>query len=380
MTRAFFLSVLLFASLAAGPTTRPADFAAFRDGGGLPGTAGPLPAPPLKLRWTYQTGGTGSEPSSVESAATISGDTVYVADDRGTLHAIDLATGKNKWKYVSEGGFEVTPLVMDGRVYLGDLAGLFHCVSAKDGKKVWTFDSENGIHSSANAVFTADGPRLLFGNDGGQILCLNTDGKKVWDAQAGDRVNSAPSIAAIKGEPAALFSGCDAHLRAIQVKDGKEVFDTDLGALSGGSPAVAGDRIYVGTDQGHVLCFDTAGKQLWDFDQVGDHAMVYASPAVSDGVVVAGARDRKVYGLDANTGKPLWSLPTRGEVDSSALITGGRAYVGSKDKKLYAIDLKTGKSQWEFPASRGITASPCIAENVLVIGDTRGAVYCLEGK
>src|SRR5436305_1639656 len=150
MNRWIALAFLL-PCLAAGPApTHPLDFAAFRDGGGLTGTAGPLPAPPLKLRWTYQTGGSGTEPTSVESVATI------------------------------------------------------------------------------------------------------------------------------KGEPAALFSGCDAHLRAIGVKDGKEVFDTDLGALSGGSPAVSGDRIYVGTDGGHVLCFGADGKQLWDFDQVGDHAMVYA--------------------------------------------------------------------------------------------------------
>jgi outer membrane protein assembly factor BamB len=73
-------------------------------------------------------------------------------------------------------------------------------------------------------------------------------------------------------------------------------------------------------------------------------------------------------------------FPTHGEVDSSALISGGRVYVGSKDKTLYVLDLKTGKEIWHFTASRAITASPCIANGVLVIGDTHGAVYCLESK
>jgi outer membrane protein assembly factor BamB len=378
MYRSIFCLLFFAPMLGAGSATRPADFAAFRDGGGLVGTASALPAPPMKLRWTYQCGE--GESAAVESAAVISGDVVYVADDRGTLHAIDLVTGKNKWKYTSEGGFAVTPLVMDGRVYVGDLAGLFHCVSASDGKKVWTFDSENGIHSSANAVMTAAGPRILFGNDGGQILCLDAAGKKVWAAEAGDRVNAAPSVATIGGEQVALFSGCDMHLRAIKVKDGAQQFDTDLGALAGGSPVVAGDRIYVGTDRGHVLCFSSDGKQVWDFDKVTDEAMVYASPAVAGGMAVVGARDRKIYGLEAATGKPSWTFATRGEVDSSALISDGRVYVGCKDKKLYVLDLKSGKSLWEFSASRGITASPCIAKGVLVIGDTRGAVYCLEGK
>src|SRR5689334_10962343 len=88
------LAAVTMACLAAGPATKPAGFAAFRDGGGLSGQAQslPLPARPdaqfrLSLRWTYQTDP--QQHPSVESAATISGDTVYVADERGTLHAID---------------------------------------------------------------------------------------------------------------------------------------------------------------------------------------------------------------------------------------------------------------------------------------------------
>jgi outer membrane protein assembly factor BamB len=67
-------------------------------------------------------------------------------------------------------------------------------------------------------------------------------------------------------------------------------------------------------------------------------------------------------------------------VDSSPLISDGRVYVGSKDKKLYVLDLKTGNKLWEFPAARGISAAPAIAKGVVVVGDNRGAVYCLEGK
>jgi outer membrane protein assembly factor BamB len=372
------VALLALCSLAAGPATRPADFAAFRDGGGLTGVAADqLPPPPMKLRWTYHTTEDPQQHASVESAAAISGETVYVADGRGTLHAIDLASGKGKWKYASDGGFETSPMVMGGRVYLGDLAGIVHCVSAADGKKLWTFDSENGIHSSCNS----DGSHVLFGNDGAQILCLDTEGKKLWSVEAGDRINAAPALVNLPGDKlAALFSGCDANLRAIGLSDGKEIFAADMGFLAPGSAAVAGDRIVAGTDRGHVLCFGLDGKLLWDFDKVADEAMVYASPAVSDGIVVAGARDRKVYGLDLKTGNQLWSFTTRGDVDSSPLISAGRVYVGSKDRKLYVLDLKTGQKLWEFTASRPISAPPAIAHGVLVIGDEKGNVYCFEAK
>lgn len=383
MHRIAFVIFMFVATVGAGPATRPADYAAFRDGGGLSGVAPPLPhsntphPAPFKLRWTYQTGEAG-EASSIAAAAAISEKTVYVADGRGTLHAVDIATGKKKWTYSCEGGFAVTPLIFDGHVYVGDLAGTFHCVSAATGKKVWTYDTDNGIHASAEVSFEKDGPHIMFGNDGGQILCMNPAGKKIWQAEAGDRVNAGPSLFTVKGQAIALFSGCDNHLRAIKVADGKDFFDTDMGNLAGGSPVVAGNHIYVGTDQGHVLCYSLEGKIVWDFDKIADGAMVYASPAVADGLVVAGARDRKIYALDAKDGKPRWTFPTRDEVDSSALISGDRVFVASKDKKLYAIDLKNGKQLWSFPANRGIEASPCIAEGVIVIGDSRGALYCLS--
>jgi outer membrane protein assembly factor BamB len=69
---------------------------------------------------------------------------------------------------------------------------------------------------------------------------------------------------------------------------------------------------------------------------------------------------------------------TRGDVDSSPLISGGRVYIGSNDKRLYVLDLQTGKELWSFAASRAISASPAIGHGVLVVGDEAGSVYCLE--
>ena len=170
----------------------------------------------------------------------------------------------------------------------------------------------------------------------------------MWAAEAGDRINACPSVINENGQSVALFSGCDAHLRAINVADGKEIFNTDLGALAGGSPAIDGGHIFVGTDRGHVLSFSMDGKQVWDFSKIVDEAMVYASPAISEGIVAVGARDRKIYGLDEKTGQQLWVFPTHGEVDSSALISGDHVIVGGKDKSLYVLDSENGQKNLEL--------------------------------
>jgi outer membrane protein assembly factor BamB len=363
------------------------DFPAFHKGGPLLGVAGPIGAPPMRLRWQFRSeddpppAKPGAPPSIItpgyEASAVIAGGVVYAADRAGMLRAIDLKTGKKKWAYHSEPGFSATPAIVNGVVYLGDEDGMFHAVKADTGHKFWTFEAGSTIHAPANFV----GDRIIFGDDGADIYCLSLDGKKLWEAKSGDRVNGAPAIGvAIPGQsPSAFVSGCDAQLRAIDVETGKERYAKELGALCPGSPALLPDRIVIGTDGGKVVCMSPDGeKKLWEFEGVQNGAMVYSSPAVADGVAVVGTRDRNVYGLELATGKKLWAFSTRGEVDSSPVIAGGRVYVGSKDKRLYVIDLKTGKEIWSFTASRGITASPAVADGALVIGDSAGVLYCLE--
>ena len=368
----------------AAPAQPALSWPAFHGGGPLRGVAAPIGAPPMKERWSYVTNE--DDPSSIEGGAAVADGTAYVGDQDGTLHAIGLADGKRKWAYKAENGFETTPLVVPNvplpklasygetgtLVLIGDLGGTFHAVDAKTGQAAWKVETEGPIHASANAA----GPYVVFGNDSAVIYCLNAaDGKQVWRKEAGDRVNAAPAI----GWGRAFVSGCDAQLRAIDLKDGNEAFAVDIGALAGASPALLDDTIIVATDQGRVLALTPDGqKQLWLYEQVEGSAMVYGSPAVADGVVVVGARDRHVHAIDVKTGQRRWAFPTRGDVESSPAISGGRVYVGSKDKRLYVLDLQSGKKLWEFTAGRAIVASPAIAEGVVVVGDTDGTLYCFE--
>jgi outer membrane protein assembly factor BamB len=337
--------------------------------GPLLGVAPDIAPPPYELKWTYKTNET--ERAGVESAPVIANDTVYLADSRGVLHAIELASGKVRWKYDSGDAFATTPLVVDGKVFLGDLSGVFHAVSAKDGAKLWTVDTESSIHASANVA----GSRILFANDASDLICVEAaDGKVVWKGKGEDRINAAPSI----GGGLAYFSGCDAQLRAFDIQTGQQKFAVEIGALAPGSPPLLPDRIIIGTDGGRVIAMSPDGKEtLWTYEQVETQAMVYASPSVAGGVVVVGARDRQVHAINAATGKRLWAFKTRGDVDAPAVISAGRVYVGSKDKKLYVLDLKTGEALWEFNAGRGIEAGAAIGGGVIVFADSAGNVFCL---
>ena len=290
-------NLLFLSALAAAP----ADYPAFHNGGPLLGVAAPIAPPPMHQRWMFRADSDPAPPPkpndasastvtpAYESAPAIVNGIVYAADRSARCGAIDIKTGKRLWTYRSEGGFSAGPAVVDGSVYIGDEDGIFHAVDAKTGQKRWTFDAGSGIHSSANFYKG----KLVFGDDGADIYCLSADGKKLWDAKAGDRVNGSPAIgAAADGQsPSVFVSGCDSELRAIDIDTGKERYAREMGALCPGSPAVLPDRIVIGTDGGKIVCVAADGKKdLWSFEGVKNQAMVYSSPAVSDGIVVAGAQ------------------------------------------------------------------------------------------
>ena len=380
---------------AAAPTTLPA----FGGGGPLLGNAEPIAAPPMTVRWTYKADEV--DHASIQSSPVIANGTVYIADARGTLHAIDLQTGKPRWKYKTGDSFAATPLVYDNKVFIGDLSGIFHAVSADTGQKLWTVDTESAINSSANAA----GSSILFANDGAMMFCLNAaDGKILWKATGGDRINSAPAIApappsmqlaaAQPAHPAptggarlspdrliAYFGGCDGVLRALDIQTGKEIFTVEIDVPIPGSPALLGDRLVVGTDLGRVIGINVAQRQiLWTWQNPDSEMLIYASPAIADGLAVVGARDRQVHAIDLQTGLRKWAFRTRGDVDAAPVISAGRVYAPSKDKSLYVLDLKTGRLLWQFNAGRAIEAAVAIASNLLILADTSGTVFCLQPK
>jgi len=70
----------------------------------------------------------------------VAGGRVYfgsTADD--TVRALDLATGKILWRFITGGPVRFAPAVADGRVYVTSDDGYLRCLGAATGKLMWTF-------------------------------------------------------------------------------------------------------------------------------------------------------------------------------------------------------------------------------------------------
>src|SRR5436309_15546763 len=73
----------------------------------------------VQVRWKLQF------KEGFDGAAAITGGVVYAGSFDQHLYALDLVTGKEKWKYKA-GPFKAPVSFHDGAIYVGDEEGMFH--------------------------------------------------------------------------------------------------------------------------------------------------------------------------------------------------------------------------------------------------------------
>jgi outer membrane protein assembly factor BamB len=346
-------------------TPATASWPQFRGNHRLTGIAESAPPDSPKLLWKFEAG------EAIDSSPAIVDGVVYVGAFNGDLVAVDLATGKLRWKYAAGSAIgESSPAVAGETVFIGDSAGVVHAVRTRDGSGLWTFKTQQEIKSSPVVV----GAIVLIGSYDGFLYALETaSGRLTWKFETDGPVHATPAV----HNGVVFVAGCDESLRAFNVADGAELYRIPAGANTAASPVVDGDRAYVGTFNSEVLAFDLKAKTIvWRYENPDRQFPFYSSAALVGGRVIVGSRDKLVHAIDAKTGKAAWTFTTQARVDSSPAVAGSRVYIGSSDGRLYGLNAATGRKEWEFDAGAPLTSSPAIASGRIVIGSTDGALYC----
>jgi outer membrane protein assembly factor BamB len=322
-----------------------------------------LPAKLSEL-WKFPTG------DAIESAVAVDDGVVFVPSMDEHLYAVNLQTGKQKWKFKA-GPFKGAPGVKDGVVYAGDLDGILHAVSVANGSRKW----KQEIGETGGITFHNEA--VLFGSHDANLYSYSKEGKENWKFKAEGEIHGVPAVA----NGRTFLVGCDSKLHVIDVGKGKEERSVDLGSQTAASAAVLGDYLYVGTMGNEVRAINwKKGEDAWSFKPGRRAQAFYSSPAVAGQLVVIGSRDNRVYAINRKKGTEVWSFPTGGRVDSSPVVAGNRVVVGSLDGKLYILNLANGKEIQQFTLDAPISASPALAGGKIIIGTQKGTLYCFGQK
>ena len=370
-----FLALLLLLSIANAVL---GNWTSFRGNPQLTGVADSLLPDNPQLLWTFQAA------DMIESTAAIVDGTVYVGALDGILYAIDAQTGEKRWTYQANSSIKASPAIHDGVVYFGDGDGVFHAVDINTKKMKWQFSTEGEIISSANFA----GDRVLFGSYDGFLYCLNRgSGELVWKFETEGYVHGTPGVwtqSESESDAAANFvilTGCDSYLRVINIDDGTQTQQVDLGAYVGASPAISEDQVYCGTYGTEILGIALdSGEIAWRYRHPKRQFPFFASAALTEDTVIIGGRDKMVHALSRETGEPKWTYTAKASIESSAVVVGTRVFLGTTRGLFVALDITNGESVWEFATGSSIVASPSVSDGKIYIGTEDGILYCFGEK
>jgi outer membrane protein assembly factor BamB len=281
---------------------------------------------------------------------------LYIGSGDGGVYAFGASTGVQRWRYSAGAPVTSTPAVSGGLVVFSASDGTIQAIDAIRGTRRWV------VHSGPEAALP-------------------------WGHESGDTWTSSPTIA---GKLVLVGSG-DGFLYALDLATGAVRWKGATGRRIRSSPAVSGTLAVVGSGDGRVYAFDLAsGRERWRFATQGvefnsdtfgyDRKTVQSSPAIAGDLVVVGARDGFLYGLELSTGRQRWVVDHHiSWVSCSVAIADGTVYTGTSDGQfVQAVDAASGRELWKKEHVGLVWASPAVAGEVLYVATTRGPIVAYD--
>jgi len=308
----------------------------------------------------------------------------YAASNGGVLHAIDVRTGRDRWRFGGGAAYgsdlSTTPLVTpdagvvwpgpretvfaldragalrwqaklegqplspalapDGTIVVADTSGSLRALSPPAGagspRTLWRMDL--GSISYASPAIAPDGTVYMTADSD---LIAVRDGAELWRVHAGDLSEVSPAIAP---DGTIVFAANDDVVYGVS-PSGKVRWRHEIGALTYSSPATTRDGlVYLGDHRGFVTAHDAAsGRPVLRVLGLGRSATrrsvgVWTQPVVDrEHNVYFGTRPGHVYGFDGR-GRRLFDIDAGATVDSyPALAADGTLLVGTEGGELLAI-------------------------------------------
>jgi outer membrane protein assembly factor BamB len=299
-------------------------------------------------------------------------------------------------------------------------------VALPEAQKVATWEQEGGnsAHNLSNIALPIDALTSKSSDAGAGHAWLGTliaapvtnathifsmDGKATVTAAPLENVSGVQWKKMVGKEPEAPLNGgglalddtmlfattADGTVSALKTSDGEALWTTKLDMPIRSAPLVTPTALIVMTTGSKIYALDKAtGQTIWDHRGIQETAslMGTVTPAYANGVLVAVYPSGEVYGLQAETGKPLWSdallLPERTSalgtfsgVGGMPVIVDDVAYSVSSNGLMIASQLSNGLRMWELPLSSSNT--PWVAGDYIYTLSTEGkllAIYRFDGR
>ena len=331
---------------------------------------GPGPSGHPRVVWQFQAG------AAIDSSPVVLGGLVVVASSDGVVHALELASGTQRWS--KDLGSEVhgTPVCAAGSVIVGDNAGVLHALDPASGAERWTFPTNGAI----NGAPAASGSTVVAATEAGTAWAIDAaTGHERWHVALPGAVRRSVAIDA----DLAYVGVTPGQLLALRIGDGSIAWEMTVeGSGDIGTPAVGAGQVMAGTgidsqdaaELGVVAVDAGTGATRWRYASPTG-AKVYTPAVAGDGAFVIG-HDRRLVRLGASDGSIVWTTALDAEAEALPAVADGTVYVASNGGQLLAFDAATGHELWRAPIT-GIPFAPVVTGGYVLVPTSAGLVVAI---
>ncbi len=339
-----------------------------------------------------------------DATPVLSGDKIFLAVRQGNdevILCLDAATGKELWKNSypaaavtgpssSHPGPRSTPSVSNGKIVTFGVTGILSCLDAATGKPVWRKENPD---NEVPQFFTAMSPLIvddmciahLGTQNKGEVVAFDLPtGSEKWKWSGDGPSYASPSIMTIDGKKHVIVQ-TEKNLISINLADGRLLWQVATPVqqrfYNCPSPYVSGQIIYY-TGQGSgikALQVVREGekyltRELWSNPEVGAK---WNTPILKDGFLYGFTDQKRIYCLDASTGKTAW-IDNAVTGDFATILDCGSLLIGLPSTANLLVFKPDNKQYTEVArykvSETPIYAFPIVAGNKIYIKDAESLI------
>lgn len=277
---------------------------------------------------------------------------VFVSTGFGFVAALDASNGKEIWRRNATVPFRAAPVVNGGRIFVATQENQLLALAEDDGRVLW---DHRGISESAgmlgsNSVAVA-GDVVVVPYSSGELYALRVqNGKSIWSDTLSRTGKLTPlaSLADISGRPVIdrglVFANSHAgRLVAIDIRTGERAWTVDVGGTQ--RPWVAGDYVFVITDDAKVICVERADGRIRWATQLDSYSspetrkgpIAWAGPVLVSDRLIAVSSEGYAVSISPYTGEILGQVSTPDKAFIAPIVADNTVYLLTDDARLTAL-------------------------------------------
>lgn len=272
---------------------------------------------------------------------------IYATNGLGYVAALDERNGGMVWKVRPGGPLRGSPSVANGAIYVMSQDNQIYALKEQDGSTNWSQAASLEIAGVFGSAAPAIGQgTVVAGFSSGELNAYRYEnGRMVWqDALQRTSIRtSVSSLNDIDADPVidsgqVIAVGQGGRMIALDIITGQRQWEINIAGIN--TPWLAGDWIFVITDQAKLLCVSRQNGHIRWITQL-----------------------------------PQFVKPKskKGEIDySGPVLAGGRLIVTGTNGALIFVDPITGAFQGQTSIGAPVSLSPVVANSTLYILDDRG--------